>query len=183
MLCFLPLYFGCRTDFTTVEVERVCISAYVVKNDDNKDIVIEHLKQSEGFRSEPYYCPAGQLTIGYGHKIKAGEKFNMITEETADSLLMNDFNIYYELVKNELVGCNNNIVIAMTHFAMGTGFQYFKNSRVCEMTKERNDIKFISNELLKYCKYKNVNNEYVVSKRLLHNREFEVKIINNDIYE
>jgi len=171
MLCLFPLCFG----FTTVEVERVCISAYVVKNDDMKDIVIQHLKQSEGFRSEPYYCPAGQLTIGYGHKIKADEHFDVISIEQADSLLMYDFNIYYELVKSELVGCNNNIVIAMTHFAMGTGFQYFKKSKICKTIHNGEDVR---NELLKYCKYKNVNGEYIVSKRLLRNREFEVMIIN-----
>lgn len=33
--------------------------------------VIARLKRSEGFRARPYLCPAGRLTIGYGHNLDA----------------------------------------------------------------------------------------------------------------
>jgi len=33
------------------------------------DILIEQLKRHEGFRSKPYKCSAGKLTIGYGRNL------------------------------------------------------------------------------------------------------------------
>lgn len=33
--------------------------------------LIKQLKQDEGFRSKPYRCTAGYLTVGYGHNLDA----------------------------------------------------------------------------------------------------------------
>lgn len=44
-----------------------------------------------GFAPEPYRCPAGYLTIGWGHVIKPGEAFpKPISAEQADALLEQD---------------------------------------------------------------------------------------------
>jgi len=54
---------------------------------------IELVKEFEGFRSEPYLCPAGYLTIGYGHVVTPQEKERLvksITEEEALRLLVWD---------------------------------------------------------------------------------------------
>ncbi len=49
------------------------------------------IKQFEGFRPKAYHCPAGLLTIGYGHVIRPGETFSdVITEEAASALLGTD---------------------------------------------------------------------------------------------
>jgi lysozyme len=45
-----------------------------------------YTKRFEGLRLFPYKCPAGKLTIGYGHNIED----NGITEEIAVKLLDND---------------------------------------------------------------------------------------------
>ncbi len=47
------------------------------------------IKKYEGLRLEAYICPAGVLTIGYGHtsEVKAGDK---ITESQAEELLVED---------------------------------------------------------------------------------------------
>jgi len=44
----------------------------------------------EGFRQQSYVCPAGHLTIGYGHRIRPGETFASLTEAEALDLLMQD---------------------------------------------------------------------------------------------
>lgn len=44
------------------------------------------LKQFEGFRSEPYYCAAGALTVGYGQTISKEQEYS-ISEREADALL------------------------------------------------------------------------------------------------
>ncbi len=55
---------------------------------------ISLIKRYEGFRAEPYFCPAGYLTIGYGHVIKANEKFESLSEEEAEQILQKDLLIF-----------------------------------------------------------------------------------------
>ncbi len=47
------------------------------------------IKTFEGFRADAYVCPAGALTIGYGHTggVKRGQK---VSEQEADKLLCED---------------------------------------------------------------------------------------------
>ena len=55
---------------------------------------LEFIKKYEGFQSKPYICPAGKLTIGYGHVISPHEQFNTtITEKDADRILGNDLKV------------------------------------------------------------------------------------------
>ncbi len=55
---------------------------------------LEFIKKYEGFKNKPYICPAGKLTIGYGHVISPHEKFNTtITEKDADRILKNDLKV------------------------------------------------------------------------------------------
>jgi len=51
---------------------------------------IDLIVESEAFEATPYICPAGKLTIGYGHVITKGESFTRITETKARELLMKD---------------------------------------------------------------------------------------------
>lgn len=48
------------------------------------------IKRFEGFSSTPYRCPAGYLTIGYGHVIRATENVRRISEADAYALLRED---------------------------------------------------------------------------------------------
>ena len=48
------------------------------------------IKQFEGFSHTPYVCPAGYLTIGYGHLVRQDETFDHVTEHEADVLLRSD---------------------------------------------------------------------------------------------
>lgn len=48
------------------------------------------IKSFEGLRLQPYYCPAGLKTIGWGHVIKDDrpqQEVESITEEQAECLL------------------------------------------------------------------------------------------------
>jgi lysozyme len=59
---------------------------------------IELIKKYEGLSLRPYKCPAGFLTIGYGHVILPHENFVEITESQAESLLLKDIAEYEEYV-------------------------------------------------------------------------------------
>lgn len=49
-------------------------------------LAIDLIKRHEGFVGQPYKCPAGKLTIGYGRNIED----NGITLDEGDYLLRND---------------------------------------------------------------------------------------------
>ncbi len=44
----------------------------------------------EGYKPRPYVCPAGKLTIGYGHVILPDETFSSLTQAEALDLLQQD---------------------------------------------------------------------------------------------
>lgn len=49
------------------------------------------IRRFEGFSAKPYLCPAGHLTIGYGHVVRPGEEFAApLSEAQADALLKKD---------------------------------------------------------------------------------------------
>ena len=54
---------------------------------------LDLIKGFEGYSSEKYYCPAGKLTIGYGHAIAPQEDFpDFISQEEAENILKQDVN-------------------------------------------------------------------------------------------
>lgn len=65
---------------------------------------IELIKRFERFYAVPYYCPAGYLTVGYGHVLMKGEKFEYpITEEQAEELLLKDIAIFEKAVMRLII--------------------------------------------------------------------------------
>jgi len=62
------------------------------------DKCIELVKKYEGYRAVPYLCPAGYLTVGYGHVIMKEEILQYpLSREFAEQLLIQD------LVKTEML--------------------------------------------------------------------------------
>jgi lysozyme len=52
---------------------------------------LQLIRRFEGFAATPYLCPAGYLTIGYGHVVKNREAFKQpITEDEATEILIAD---------------------------------------------------------------------------------------------
>ncbi|RYE05747.1 MAG: lysozyme [Rickettsiaceae bacterium] len=51
---------------------------------------INFIKYYEGYKEKPYYCAAGYLTIGYGHKLLAREKYDHVDNKTAHEILQKD---------------------------------------------------------------------------------------------
>lgn len=57
------------------------------------------IKRFEGCKYERYICPAGKLTIGYGHVIRDGEDIpDIITPQEAEDLLKKDLEYFERLV-------------------------------------------------------------------------------------
>jgi len=60
------------------------------------------IKRFESFVDRPYRCPAGVLTVGYGHVIHPGESFTGLTEPEGEALLMRDL-VCYEAAVTRLI--------------------------------------------------------------------------------
>ena len=86
------------------------------------------IKQFEGCRLKAYKCPAGVLTIGYGHTagVKEGDT---ITQEQADDYLRNDLAKYEKAVMNYngIYHFNQNQFDALVSFTYNCGIGNLKN--------------------------------------------------------
>jgi lysozyme len=80
------------------------------------------IKFFEGFSAVPYLCPAGYMTIGYGHLIKKNEVFNEISTQEAEELLKKDLN-HAEYWVNKLITreLNENQFSALVSFTFNFG--------------------------------------------------------------
>jgi lysozyme len=82
---------------------------------------INLIKKFEGLRLRAYYCPAGKLTIGYGHTAGVKEK-DKITELQAEGFLKQDL-VKFQRAVNSLVKVpiNQNQFDSLVSFAFNLG--------------------------------------------------------------
>ena len=99
---------------------------------------IELIKKFEGCRLEAYKCPAGILTIGYGHtgsEVHLGQK---ITQEQAEKYLKQDITIHSNnvsrLVKAPL---NQNQFDALVSFEYNVGYGNFASSTMLKLLNQK----------------------------------------------
>ncbi len=82
---------------------------------------IDLIKHFEGCELEAYKCPAGVWTIGYGH-IKGVQQGDVITEQQADDMLVEELEEYENYIHN-LVNCplNQNQFDALVSWVYNLG--------------------------------------------------------------
>lgn len=78
------------------------------------------VKRWEGCRLTAYRCPAGVLTIGYGHTRDVHEG-QTITQHQADVILESDLEIYESTVRRLAPNATENQTAALTSFAYNLG--------------------------------------------------------------
>lgn len=100
---------------------------------------LDFIKAFEDFSAKPYLCPAGVLTIGYGHAILPHEHFTEITEPEAIELLKTDCTKFvsaiHKLVKVDL---NRNQFDALTSFIFNIGIGAFTKSTLLKLLNQGN---------------------------------------------
>lgn len=92
------------------------------------DIAIPFIEKFEGFSPKPYICPAGRITIGFGHT--SGVVSNMLmTKEEAEKLLTKDLQKLVDPIINGLgIMMNNNQLSAILSFCYNCGLSAFLDS-------------------------------------------------------
>lgn len=113
---------------------------------------IDLIKKYEGLKLTAYRCPAGLLTIGYGHTgddVKPGMTIN---KEFAEILLKEDLKVFEkainDLVKVELT---QNQFDALISFIYNVGTGNFKKSILLRLINEKK-FNEVSNEFMKWTK-------------------------------
>jgi lysozyme len=97
---------------------------------------IELIKTYEGFSAKIYLCPAGKLTIGYGHLVQNAEKFSPagITDDFAEILLKQDVSVA-ECALNRLlkVAVTQNRFDALASFTYNLGAKALEKSTLLRL--------------------------------------------------
>jgi lysozyme len=84
--------------------------------------IIELIKSFEKISLKPYLCPAGFVTIGYGHKMKNVHTGKAISKEEADHIFLQDLQIAENSVlRNIKVPLKQNQFDALSSFTFNVG--------------------------------------------------------------
>lgn len=117
---------------------------------------VELVKRFEGLRLDAYRCPAGRLTIGWGHTAALGApvpRLGMrITAEDAEWILLRDIKaIADELRPLVSVELSDNRWAALLSFAFNVGVPAFEGSTLRRIINA-GEIAAVPNELLRWVK-------------------------------
>lgn len=138
-------------------------------SDDGEELIIRF----EGFSSKPYICPAGYLTVGYGHLVKPGEDFSLgISQAEAHGLLERDVqgscNAVNRLVTVPLEQCQFD---ALVSFVYNLGSGSFQRSTLRQKLN-REDYESAANEFSKWVYARGVKLAGLVLRREAERRMF-----------
>lgn len=119
---------------------------------------LELIKKYEGFRAEPYKCPAGVPTIGYGatyypdgKRVKMTDK--PITEKEATDLLKQMIIPFEKAVDSYCIDTiNQNQFDALVSFAYNVGTNALKNSTLLKKLNVNVNDPTIKDEFMKWVK-------------------------------
>jgi lysozyme len=91
------------------------------------------IKKHEGLSLRAYRCPAGALTIGYGHTGDV-EEGAVITQEEAEELLRNDLHAFETSVERLVeVPLRDNQFAALVSFCFNVGMGAFARSTLLSL--------------------------------------------------
>jgi len=111
---------------------------------------IELIKSFEGFRAVPYKDIAGILTIGFGHKIVAGEVFGAISSLEATAILHRDVQWAVTIINTAVeVTLTQNQFDALCSFTYNVGAHAFATSTLLKLINE-DDFAGAAKEFLKW---------------------------------
>lgn len=99
---------------------------------------IELIKRFEGCKLTAYKCPAGKLTIGYGHTGDDVTEGLTISQEDANDLLFDDVLCFENGVNNLVKGLDlsQGMFDALVCFAYNVGLTNLKKSTLLKLLKD-----------------------------------------------
>ena len=140
-------------------------------------IAAEIIKEFEGYSSEPYLCPSGIATIGYGNTMYAnGERVTMddsdITKKEAEKMLLDTIKSVEKQVKNVVeVKLPAHKLAALISFTYNVGIGNFSKSTLLARLNSNPDYSEIPSQFRRWNK-----GGGRVLKGLIRRREEEVAV-------
>lgn len=130
-------------------------------------------------RFKSYICPAGKLTIGWGHTGKGVYQNQVITREKADELFNKDLSAFEDALNREME--QNNVELTQGQFDALVDLSYnLGSSRFFKTTLWKkvvnNDLAGAADEFLKLNKAHDENGNLIVLSGLTKRRKFEQKM-------
>jgi lysozyme len=111
---------------------------------------IDLIKQFEGLSLTAYRCPAGVLTIGYGHTGKDVTEGLTVTEPEAERLLIVDLETAEKAVQTAASQLNQNQFDALVSFTFNVGVGNFNRSTLLKCVKANLDNVNIQTEFMRW---------------------------------
>lgn len=137
----------------------------------SSDILIEHIKRSEACSLRAYRCPAGVLTIGYGHTkgVKEGDR---ITQRQADEFLKQDL-AEFEAVANKCKHLSSQgRYDAVVDFIYNCGVGNWNSSTLKKYIEENRPTWEIQEQFLRWTFSKGVKMGGLVTRRIWEANRF-----------
>lgn len=113
------------------------------------DKLVSKVREFEGFRAKAYYCPAGYLTIGFGHRTTMKAK-QVITMAEGMALLREDLAKAGDGVNALGVCKTQGQYDALTDFVFNLGIGNLKRSTLLKLIKHSAPVSLIQKEFKKW---------------------------------
>lgn len=94
------------------------------------------IQQFEGFQARRYVCPAGKLSIGYGHVLLPGDHVEVLTEARATELLRADLKTIELYLTACLPAAPQCQFDALASFAYNCGLRALDRSTLLRLAKK-----------------------------------------------
>lgn len=111
--------------------------------------LVSKVREFEGFRAKAYYCPAGYLTIGFGHRTTTKAK-QVITMAEGTALLREDLAKAGDGVNALGVCKTQGQYDALTDFVFNLGIGRLKRSTLLRLIKHSAPAKLVQQEFRKW---------------------------------
>lgn len=140
---------------------------------------LEFIKQQEGFRSKPYSCAAGVLTVGYGstyigdRRVKYSDR---VTEAEAEAIMLNHIANNCPIIDKTIkVKLSQDQYDSLCSIVYRLGSTRFVHSKIPQFINN-GDFQQIGNVLHKYSHVKSKSG-YVLSNGLVKRADLEKQLL------
>ena len=166
--------------------------------DEQKKAFYMRIGDFEGFRSLPYYCPAGCLTIGFGHRIADNERQRLstvkLTFKQAYDLLLEDFGKVFDFLSKQHFILQEHELYAIADLCFNVGCATLSSRPIWKLLQEYSFAidrshhieadrlrSVIAERITHYIHYKRQGKVYT-SDNLIARRNFDSKLFLGDFY-
>jgi len=110
----------------------------IVRMDESIHLAAELIKKWEGLRLKAYRCPAGILTVGYGHTGPDVTEGMEIDLDEAEAMLLSDIWEAEDCIENHVdVDLTDGQRAALISFVFNLGCSAFKNSTLLKLLNQK----------------------------------------------